>query len=198
MRGLVVRLMLSVCLAPLVSSLNGAARAMEGALPVSVDWLAQYAAVVAVVIMTYVYWTAIWFGAVRWTARRRKLTVLAVLCSLLTGIGFVILYVGVNNTYSMGQVSWDTPNIFRECQAPAIAAWLLGTTLVWRETAGERRQRMHPASQRLIGAVHCPNCTYNMTGLFVTRCPECGTQYTIETLLAANIEDADLDAPLRR
>jgi uncharacterized paraquat-inducible protein A len=202
MRGLVVRLMLSVCLAPLVSSLNGVIRAMAGVLGSgSTGEVSQNIATVTVLILAYAYWLTIWFGAVRWTARRRKRTGLAMLCSLLTGVAFVVFYICTTSTYMTTQALWYSPSIFQECQAPAIAVWLLGTTLVWRETAEERGQRMMeavPAKMRLMGMVHCPNCTYNMTGLSAARCPECGTEYTLEALLAANLEDTDLDVPLRR
>lgn len=32
--------------------------------------------------------------------------------------------------------------------------------------------------------VHCPNCNYRMVGLHESRCPECGTSYTLDELLA--------------
>lgn len=29
---------------------------------------------------------------------------------------------------------------------------------------------------------HCPTCKYNMAGLTQCRCPECGTEYTLDQL----------------
>ncbi|MDB5303490.1 MAG: hypothetical protein JWM97_1039, partial [Phycisphaerales bacterium] len=33
--------------------------------------------------------------------------------------------------------------------------------------------------------VVCPTCGYNLTGLTATRCPECGSQFTLDELMAA-------------
>ena len=34
-------------------------------------------------------------------------------------------------------------------------------------------------------SICCPVCGYNMTGLHESRCPECGSQFTLDQLLAA-------------
>jgi len=64
----------------------------------------------------------------------------------------------------------------------AIVLWLIATVLIWRETPAERAARLaaSPAS-----AVACPNCGYNLTGLTESRCPECGSKFTLNELLAA-------------
>jgi hypothetical protein len=61
-------------------------------------------------------------------------------------------------------------------------AWLIAATIIWRETPLERSQRLGPISKT---GIVCPNCGYNLTGLQSTRCPECGTQYTLDELLAS-------------
>lgn len=33
-----------------------------------------------------------------------------------------------------------------------------------------------------VRTVFCPNCEYDLTGLSEARCPECGTQYTLNEL----------------
>ena len=69
--------------------------------------------------------------------------------------------------------------------------WLLSTIMVWRETELERAQRLAQASS---GILSCPHCGYNMTGLKTARCPECGTEYTLNELLAAlQAQTEDLD-----
>jgi DNA-directed RNA polymerase subunit RPC12/RpoP len=65
--------------------------------------------------------------------------------------------------------------------------WLVGTTLAWRETASERAQRIQGTSG---DALACPTCGYNLTGLRGTRCPECGTDFTLQELLSATRERA--------
>ena len=58
----------------------------------------------------------------------------------------------------------------------AFAAWRSGKRTAWR-----RRRRPFPI---------CPLCGYAMRGLTHARCPECGTQYTLEQLWSAQ-EDID-------
>jgi hypothetical protein len=64
----------------------------------------------------------------------------------------------------------------------AIVLWLIATVLIWRETPAERALRLaaSPAS-----AIACPNCGYNLTGLTESRCPECGSKFTLNELLAS-------------
>lgn len=60
-------------------------------------------------------------------------------------------------------------------------AWVLATVLIWRETPAERMERISAAGG---DAVCCPICGYNMTGLHESRCPECGSKFTLDQLLA--------------
>ena len=72
------------------------------------------------------------------------------------------------------------------------ATWLASTALIWRETAAERRQRL---ARLGVEAIACPTCGYNLTGLREARCPECGSQFTLDQLYAAvKGEKADLDS----
>ena len=64
--------------------------------------------------------------------------------------------------------------------APLI--WQVGTIVIWRETDAERGERL---SKQGAGALACPTCGYNMSGLKGTRCPECGSEFTLDALLAA-------------
>jgi hypothetical protein len=63
--------------------------------------------------------------------------------------------------------------------------WVLLTVLIWRETAGERIARLKTAGSQIVS---CPLCGYNMTGLIESRCPECGSRYTVDELLASQRE----------
>jgi hypothetical protein len=67
---------------------------------------------------------------------------------------------------------------------------MMGTVLIYRETPLDRATR---ASAAKAVEVHCPNCDYNLAGLTATRCPECGKEYTLEALLAAQAAPASQD-----
>jgi hypothetical protein len=62
-------------------------------------------------------------------------------------------------------------------------AWVLITVLLWRETARERFERL--AGLGPGPTVSCPVCGYSLAGLREARCPECGTHFTLDQLLAA-------------
>lgn len=62
-----------------------------------------------------------------------------------------------------------------------ILLWLVATVFVWRETAAERARRVTASSR---SAITCPTCGYNLTGLTESRCPECGSKFTLDELLA--------------
>ena len=63
-----------------------------------------------------------------------------------------------------------------------ILLWLVATCFIWRESAAERTERLSNAGRN---AVVCPTCGYNLTGLKEPRCPECGSQFTLDQLLAS-------------
>jgi hypothetical protein len=60
-------------------------------------------------------------------------------------------------------------------------AWVLGSVIVWRETASERADRLAAYGATVI----CPLCGYNMAGLRQACCPECGGSFTLDQLAAA-------------
>ena len=65
---------------------------------------------------------------------------------------------------------------------------MLGTLLIWRETPVERAERLRQLpGMAQASTPHCPRCGHNMTGLTQARCPECGSQYTLDALIAANL-----------
>jgi predicted RNA-binding Zn-ribbon protein involved in translation (DUF1610 family) len=59
-----------------------------------------------------------------------------------------------------------------------------GIILVWVARI-YRISRGRPVTNMSDGLVnlHCPNCGYRMVGLRESRCPECGTEYTLDELL---------------
>jgi hypothetical protein len=59
--------------------------------------------------------------------------------------------------------------------------WLLLTITMWNNGPGQR----HVEDSTVEDAVRCLKCGYSMRGLSEARCPECGTRYTLDELLAA-------------
>ena len=66
-----------------------------------------------------------------------------------------------------------------------ISIAIAGTLLLWLQAWRLRhcgRPRIHPDDGLLN--VSCPECDYRMVGLTESRCPECGSQYALDELLA--------------
>ena len=118
-----------------------------------------------------VYWLLLWRGGVRWTGGRRGLT----LGAAFGAMAAASLVGGLAGAVVEGGFGWFVASV----TAPLL--WLVATVLIWRESAAERAARVGDGGR---DAVVCPTCGYNLTGLRETRCPECGTQFTIDQLLA--------------
>jgi hypothetical protein len=116
------------------------------------------------------YWTLLWIRIVRMSAQRVIMTIIAALGSAMVA-GFAYIPTSAVDREFGGFVA----------SVVAPITWLIAVTLLWRETAEERSQRLQSLSK---SAIVCPKCGYNLTGLSGTRCPECGAQYTLDELLA--------------
>jgi hypothetical protein len=122
-------------------------------------------------------WSALWRREIRWTLRRRTLYLLSLLWSLIPAFGvYLIVERAAHDELAivLAGFCWDV-------------VWVGSTILMWRETATERAERLHAVA---IGAIACPSCGYNLTGLREARCPECGAQFTLDELLAYQSERA--------
>jgi hypothetical protein len=135
--------------------------------------------VVWIIVYTFVaaYWILLWRSTVRWTAARIWKTALAGAVALAGGgaIAFAVIVI------SRSQIPPGIALLLGGGTVPIV--WVLGTVLLWRETAAERVARM----SNLIGSptVVCPFCGYNLSGLREARCPECGNSFTLDQLAAS-------------
>jgi hypothetical protein len=132
-------------------------------------------AIIWAVVYTFVatYWVLLWRDLVRWNRARKLNTVLAGPLALLAGVvaGSVLLGISHAPTAAGMFVGGGVVPI----------VWVLTTVLVWRETPQERMERITAAG---TDSICCPVCGYNMTGLRESRCPECGSRFTLDQLLA--------------
>ena len=136
---------------------------------VTMLWMIVYAFVAT-------YWIVLWRTTVNWTTARVWKTALAGLAAVTVGAAFAVTATAVNR-----QIPPAIALLLGGGTVPII--WVLGTVLLWRETASERLARM----SKLINAptILCPVCGYNLTGLREARCPECGGSFTLDELVAA-------------
>lgn len=121
------------------------------------------------------YWVFVWRQTVKWTRSRVARTLYAAAASAAVGAVAGVATGAMEEGFGFFIASVTPPLL-----------WLVATVLVWRETDAERSARLR-AQGRLAGGpgIPCPTCGYDMTGLKSTRCPECGSEFTIDELIAA-------------
>jgi hypothetical protein len=124
-----------------------------------------------------IYWSLLWKASVQWTRQRVRRSLVA---------SAVALGVGVVAGTLMSPVDTDFGIWVGTVIAPLV--WLILTTLAWRETAAERAARATGQA-----ALTCPTCGYNLTGLQGTRCPECGTLFTVDELISRQTRHSEAD-----
>jgi DNA-directed RNA polymerase subunit RPC12/RpoP len=117
-----------------------------------------------------VYWILLWRGGVRWTGARVSLTATSFLGAAVAGAVVGGMVYGLEDEIG-----------FFVGSAAAPLLWQVATIFVWRETAAERAARL---SKQGLTEIPCPTCGYNMSGLKGTRCPECGSEFTLDAILA--------------
>lgn len=187
MTHLVARLILTMLILPVAGAVFVLGMAVIIAIapnspgPPPLPTAAVWGAVYLVVAFT---WIMIWRPVVRWTPRRIGQTVLWGIIALAAGgaFGFTISAIGQRAGMPMG-----VPVLLGGGAPPIV--WILSTVLVWRESALERTERMAgigPAAE----AVVCPMCGYDMGDVRAAQCPECGVEFTIGQLIAAQPDRA--------
>ena len=126
-----------------------------------------------------IYWYGLWRGSIKWNNQRLVRSLMAAGACIVVGFLAGILVYAIDST--VGE--------FVGC-ATAPVFWLIVVTLIWRETPHERAARLKGTTK---SAVVCPHCGYNLTGLQSTRCPECGTLYTLDELLLGQPSSAPVE-----
>lgn len=128
------------------------------------------------------YWLLLWHGVVSWSTdrvyRTTMMTIAAMVCGLAMGMAIAKVLPYERGIGACGGA------------LTAVVLWIILTILAWRETPAERAARMSRAD---ADALVCPTCGYNLTGLREPRCPECGTQFTLNELYASQPTRAPAD-----
>ncbi len=137
----------------------------------------MYAGAVSCVLFALA-WFLVWRKMVQWTAKRIGWTFGVVMFSFVTAGLLCVFFELITRHWAeelgifLGSLGWAM-------------TWLIGTSIVWRENARERGERLRRLG---IHAVACPDCGYNLTGLKEAKCPECGAVYTLDQLYASIAE----------
>lgn len=178
MTATVARLVLAMLLLPatgavfIFSMLIVATRNTGGPPPVHlllVLWAVVYAFIAA-------YWLLLWRGVVLWNPWRIRWTVIASVAALVAGAALTLAVL----ILSRSQIPAGIATLIGGGTVPI--TWCLATVAIWRETKAERASRLALGS---AAPVACPLCGYSLAGLREARCPECGSEFTLDQLLAA-------------
>ncbi len=129
-----------------------------------------------------VFWTYIWRSSVVWSARRIGRTMVVLAVGSMAGVACYAICTSAGGFEEVGILTGTL------CW---ISIWMAGTAVVWKETKLEslRRERDGPGL-----VIPCPKCEYDLKGLAVARCPECGTEFTLDELFATWVaQDSRVD-----
>lgn len=118
------------------------------------------------------YWCLLWRSAVVWNPRRVSGTMLSAAGALAIGVPAGIAAAAATSELGFGAFIGGILTMI---------LWLIGTVFFWRESKAERAARVTNSGR---SAITCPTCGYNLTGLTESRCPECGSKFTLDELLA--------------
>ncbi len=124
-----------------------------------------------------VCWVLLWRGVVVWSPTRVSGTLIVLVGSCLAALLIGVFVASVTLATEAGVVF--------ACLS-GLTLWMGSTVFVWRETPEEFSARIKGGPGREL---LCPTCGYTMVGLYESRCPECGTRYTLDQLYAS--QDAE-------
>ncbi len=172
MTSLLARILLSIMLLPLAVVVY-----LAVLLPLTrgSDETAFIAATIVTAAFVAFYWLMLWRRSILWTQSRISLTVGGSVGCLVVGVVAGLVAMG------MAGINDETFGIFVGGLVTMVL-WLPVTILAWRERPAERAERIRQSASDVL---FCPRCGYNMTGLQLARCPECGAQFTLNELFAA-------------
>ncbi|MHC5110889.1 MAG: hypothetical protein ACYTHJ_13550 [Planctomycetota bacterium] len=112
-------------------------------------------------------WHVIWYGAVKW---RREVMVHSI---LLTAFCLALPVTVVFVLESGGSLGGATEMITYMTPVAGWGIWMAATIKIW------------PLRSSLTQTPLCPECGYALIGLKSTKCPECGSEPTIDEVWAA-------------
>ena len=124
-------------------------------------------------------WILVWRPEVRWTPARIFLTPISWIIAAIPA-GVVAAFILIAEPYYDEMAAVFAAMIWAPC-------WIGLTALVWRETKTERRRSL---KMQGLSALVCPTCGYNLMGLGESKCPECGSRFTLDQLYAAQKREA--------
>ncbi len=183
MPRLVARLIISVCMLPILAACAGFSAALsEELVRRSFNWQQRDPYSVGGFLGVLVVWGLIglglfwliWRGVVCWNSARKHSTVRGIvygylIMGALTAIGLLVL--------PFPEVGGPVGCVLIALAPPLI---LIFWMFAWTESPRERAKRLGIENLR---RVLCPNCKYDLSGLTNLSCPECGHHYTLGTLI---------------
>ena len=178
MSNLLSRILLAIIMFPLATLLYLVV--LIPAMNTIDDALAFLVATLIVAGFVVFYWIGLWYRSVKWTSGRVTATWVA-------GVGCLLVGAVVGIVIAGSLRGTDEEFAIFLGGLLMIVLWLAASVLLWRETPAERADRIRESAGDVL---FCPKCGYNMTGLHEARCPECGSRYTLDQLLAAQRQQA--------
>lgn len=125
-------------------------------------------------IVAVLLWFLIWRSTVVWSWGVRLRTELAAI--VFVGIAFGANYIP-NGSDTLDALRYMLPTI-------TWGGWMIATVLFWR-------YRETTTTGGIDENLRCPSCGYSLRGLYGTRCPECGSQPTLDELFVTVVGAGD-------